>query len=717
MNAAALRSLLAGLALPTASACSTTEGTAGTADPARDATGPDGLVTEVGRVLVERDPVGLRVEAASGDVVLRSLRGSDAAGGVPYAALGFTTAAEPELAPPSFEEGGVVSDPPAESRHHAIGVVSASATEDGYAAELETNDPEGRRLSLKLSPMEGGLVRVDLDVMPPDGVTGVFASFEASAGEAFHGFGGRRESTNLRGHTIANWVHDYRFPDVSTAYYYPQPMFLSSAGFGLWVATDRMATFRMASDRDDAWRVIVEGAELDLVVAPAGGKDALRLLTAVTGRHRVAPSWSMGATPSRTIQIGQDLGPDVYRGKVEDDVARILAGDLPIEAYAYEGWIMLPEEQVRSINDQLRAAGVHPILYIRSFVADDIAGTEPAGRIAEAIENGYVALTAAGAPYLFPSPFPGADAAVIDFTVPEARQWWKRLVHQMLALGADGFMNDFGEQVLADMVFADGSTGATMHNRYPVLQHQLTREAVDEFVAAHPEREIYFYVRAGYGGAPGSAAFENATFPGDESVDFKPLTGLPSIVPDMLNRGLFGAYGFSTDIGGYADFEVTAESRGTDAELFTRWTEAAVFTTHFRIHNSALSGVRMPWSFDEATLARFAELARLHERARPLMRRLWAEAQSSGVPPIRPLFREDPSAEGNPHCDDEWMVGSDVLVAPVLARGATSREVWLPEGCWQLHGEGEELQGHRTVVVDAPIGMLPWFTRCGTTPL
>ena len=82
----------------------------------------------------------------------------------------------------------------------------------------------------------------------------------------------------------------------------------------------------------------------------------------------------------------------------------------------------------------------------------------------------------------------------------DARAWWKGLVRGMLEKGADGFMDDFGEQVLSDMVFADGSTGASMHNRYPVLQHRATREAIDELLADEPGREIYFFTRAGYTG-------------------------------------------------------------------------------------------------------------------------------------------------------------------------------------------------------------------------
>jgi alpha-glucosidase (family GH31 glycosyl hydrolase) len=113
----------------------------------------------------------------------------------------------------------------------------------------------------------------------------------------------------------------------------------------------------------------------------------------------------------------------------------------------------------------------------------------------------------------------------------------------MLELGADGFMDDFGEQVEPHMVFFDGSTGGTMHNRISALQNEATREAIDDFLVDKPEREIFFFSRAGYSGRPGAAAYENATFPGDESVGWSPETGLPSIVPDMLNRAVGGLHG------------------------------------------------------------------------------------------------------------------------------------------------------------------------------
>src|SRR5665648_834067 len=86
------------------------------------------------------------------------------------------------------------------------------------------------------------------------------------------------------------------------------------------------------------------------------------------------------------------------------------------------------------------------------------------------------------------------------------------------------------------MRFADGSTGVAMHNRYPVLQAQVTRRAVDAWERRHRGKQVYFFQRAGYSGRPGSPGFESAQFPGDETVDWQRGTGLPSVAPDMLNR-------------------------------------------------------------------------------------------------------------------------------------------------------------------------------------
>lgn len=269
-------------------------------------------------------------------------------------------------------------------------------------------------------------------------------------------------------------------------------------------------------------------------------------------------------------------------------------------------------------------------------------------------------------------------------------------------------MEDFGEATLESMRFADGSTGRTMHNRYPVLYHRATRRFLERYEREHPRRgPIYMFTRAGF---TGSAGDENANFPGDETTNYSRASGLASLAPDMLNRAVGGSFGYTTAIGGYADLL----DGPPDDELFTRWSEWAALTPFFRVHNSANAGTRRPWDFTPATYARWLALARLHARAVQLMRRLWVAGRRTGIPPVRPLWIEYPGDRRAERQDQEWLLGSDVLVAPVVERGAVARDVYFPRGCWT--GTGVRVRGPRTRRVAAPLGTLPYFLRCGTRP-
>lgn len=669
-----------------------------------------------GSVTVERAPFRLVVKDRDGRTVLASLGRDRTLGGVRYAGLSFSAGgAEPELAAPLLAGETAAPAGPAPRRYVARRVTAVRRAGRELVVTLSTDDPSGRRIRLRVGPGPAGTLRLEATVR---GAAAVSAAFASSRSEAFHGFGGRRESTDLRGRSFVNWVLDYRYPDATTGYYTPLPSFVSSRGYGLLVDGERIGRWRLASDSPRAWRYASGGSSLALVVAPGGPVRAMRTLSAITGRHRLPPAWSIGATLSRTIGIVGDSGGR-YRQRVEDDVARLERRKGPVAVYAFEGWATLPRPFVREVARRLRARGIRTLLYMRSFVSDDAAGTEAPGAFDEAVGRGLVARTAGGGPFFFPSPFTSqSNAAVLDFTNPATRRWWHRRVAALLDTGASGFMSDFGEQVLPGMRFRDGSTGAKMHNRFPVLQARTTRQAIGAWQRRHPGRTVYFFSRAAYAGAPGSAAWENAQFPGDNTVDWSPSTGIASVVPDMLNRAIGGAPGFTIDIGGYAQFTTANPFLDpTPRELFIRWTQLAALTPFFRVHNSGLSGVRMPWSYDPATLRHWEAMARLHARARPLILRLWRRFLRTGVPVTRPLWLADPGAGRGPRGDDQWLLGPDLLVAPVITEGATSRPVRLPPGCWRREGGGTQLRGDRTITVKAPLLALPWFTRCGSRPL
>ena len=202
-------------------------------------------------------------------------------------------------------------------------------------------------------------------------------------------------------------------------------------------------------------------------------------------------------------------------------------------------------------------------------------------------------------------------------------------------------------------------------------------------------------------------------FPGDETADWGAASGLRSLAPDMLNRAVGGAFGYTTDIGGYADF-LTGPP---DEELFTRWSEWSALTPYFRVHNSATAGTRMPWSYGPVALARWKRLAALHQRALPYMRRLWEQGRRTGMPVTRPLWLAAPEAPGAFGEAQEWLLSEDVLVAPVVVEGTTARQVSFPGGCWEQQGTtGRRFQGPTRATVQAPLGTLPYFFRCGRRP-
>ena len=608
----------------------------------------------------------------------------------------------------------------------ATKVLSAVPAGAGVQLTLATSDPSGRRLVVNVTPTSQAL-RVSARPDPPTSVAAMGDSFASSPSEAFHGFGGRHDSVDAHGTEFFTYLQQenvgsgsasgvtaptvpsgdrYMFPNGPYATYYAQSQFISSAGYGFWLDRDEIARWRMDSDRPDAWQLEVAAPALDYVVAPGAAPAAIGALTALTGRQPTPPAWALGAILDREVRYPSDDASH-HQAEIESDIADMDRHHVKLDGYRIEGAAELPSEVLARDIAALRRRGVHPMVYFRGFVGKDTTGTDSPSEYDEAVAKGYVATHADGSPYTFTSNF-NADGAVIDFTNPAAVSWWQGRIRRALDAGADGFMQDFGEQVFDDMHFHDGSTGAQMHNRFPILYHRATAQAVAAYEREHPGRHIFWFTRAGYSG---SAAYEPANFPGDETTDWSRSSGLASQTTDMLNRAVGGAYGFTTDIGGYFD---VGPYQATTKELFIRWAEWAALSPFFRVHGSVAAGTHTPWSYDLDTLRIYQAMAALHRRAAPLILRLWAQADRNGIPPTRPLWLEFPGDAAAAGQDQEWMLGHDVLVAPVVAEGATSRDVYFPAGCWA--GTGIRVAGPASRTVAAPLGTLPYFTRCGVDP-
>ncbi len=701
--------------------------------------------------MVNRIPFGLRFLDSGGHTVLGETASSalpfpvaatpqlefgtiSPAAPVLYAPLSFLVGTQSVGQEPAGEwEGDLTSVTEGGVEYSAQSVLSAQALGNGVKLTVSTNDPTGRQLVVTVSPAgPSDALAVSVRPSSASGVASMSDSFSSSPSEAFHGFGGRHNSLDEHGAEFYNWVQQenlssgsaqgvteptspggdtYMFPNGPEAAYYVQSSFVSSRGYGFLLDRNEISHWRLDSDRPDAWQTEVAAPGLDYVVVPASPPQAMAQLTQITGRQPVPPSWAAGSLFDRLVKYPSDPASE-YEQEVQSDIDNFRRYHLHVDGYRIEGWAELPTPVLAHFIDELKQLGIHPLLYFRAFVGQDRTGTDSVDDYDYAVSHGYVATHADGSPYIFVSNF-NAPAAQIDFTNPAAVAWWQSRIRAGLDLGADGFMQDFGEQVLSDMHFHDGETGATMHNRLPVLYDLATRQVVDEYERQHPGRQIFFFTRAGYTGNPGDAAYESANFPGDETTDWSRASGLASLTTDMLNRAIGGAYGYSTDIGGYFD---VGPYQATTKELFLRWAEWAALSPLFRLHGSAAAGTHAPWTYDLQTVKVYEALVALHLAARHLILKLWHQADLTGIPVARPLWLQYPSDLTAARQDQEWLLGPDVLVAPVVTEGASSRTVYFPAGCWRSPVTGRRYPGPLSTTVGAALDQLPYFFACGTRP-
>ena len=182
-----------------------------------------------------------------------------------------------------------------------------------------------------------------------------------------------------------------------------------------------------------------------------------------------------------------------------------------------------------------------------------------------------------------------------------------------------------------------------------------------------------------------------------------------------LNVGLSGIPWWTTDIGGFQFGEI--ESPGF-RELIVRWFQYGAFCPIFRVHGCRLPMLDLqygspnePWSFGDEAYAIIRSVLFLRERLRPYLMEQMRVAAGRGIPPMRPLFFDFPADAGCQGIEDQFMLGPDIMVAPVLEMGARRRRVYLPPGEWRDAWTGARLAGSQWLDADAPLDTIPVYLR------
>jgi alpha-glucosidase (family GH31 glycosyl hydrolase) len=559
--------------------------------------------------------------------------------------------------------------------------------------------------AVDVAPAIGGVVRVAF--RPPAGAPIAWTRFEApsDASETLLGLGERFEGVPLAGKRIELWAVDRRDAGYGDSTYLPVPWLVSSRGYGLLLDDARRSVWDLRAERPDAWTVAVPGDGLALYLVEGTPAQALERYTALTGRPPLPPRWSLGVV--KTLIGGQE--------KVLRDAARLKQLGVPVDGiYAYDavdelagiGWPHStyagvptgPYADVARFNARLRAMGYRPLGY---FGPD----ARPEWRhFAHAAERGYLVRGRDDAPWVHPT----HGISLLDFLRPEAVHWWQGgpLARALTDLGFDGGMLDLGEAVPAEARFADGRSGLEAHNVYPAAYVQAGHAALRDL-----KPDGLFWMRSGWTGAQAAHA---ATWPGDPWHSWEPVVGIKSMVPAALSAGLAGYAYWHAEVAGYVDAGLDPAS---ERELYLRWLELGAFTAMLRDQYGDRDGVPTHFWSDDETVALWREYAILHQRLGPY---LWAaaqEAHATGMPLMRHLalmYPDDPTAWT---LDQQYLLGPDLLVAPVVEPGAREWAVYLPPGEWRHWWSGVLYAGPGWLTVPAPLGQIPFFVREGTQPL
>ncbi len=516
------------------------------------------------------------------------------------------------------------------------------------------------------------------------------------------------------GFNFTMWNSDtYGYEGSTDPLYVSVPFYIvmrKGVAHGIFLDNTFRSNFDIGHQTEGVLSFGAEGGALDyyFIYGPEP-KKVVERYTALTGRMPLPPLWSLGYHQCR---------------------------------YSY-----YPEKKVRFIADNFRNRqipadtiwlDIHYQDKYKPFTWDRQRFPDPARLISDLRKDGFRVVTIVDphpkkevgyAPYdsglagghfvknpdgsiyeapVWPSQVEGGGPSVFpDFSRAATRAWWGGLYAGFLKDGVAGIWNDMNEPAVFDVpsgtmpldVRHDNegapSDHREIHNVYGML---MTRSTYEGLLALRPNERPFILSRASFAGGQRYSAL----WPGDNVSDWTALRGS---IPMLLGMGLSGFSFIGVDIGGFAE--------APTAELFTRWIQAGVFYPFMRTHTTFGTPDQEPWSYgvDLEVLNRRA--IELRYQLLPHIYSAMREAAETGIPAMRPLMLEYPEDERTYGIDDQFLFGSDLLIAPVLRAGVTERGVYLPRGDWYDYWTGKHHGGGKWITVPVTLSSIPIYVRGG----
>ncbi|GAA4079558.1 TIM-barrel domain-containing protein [Nonomuraea soli] len=554
------------------------------------------------------------------------------------------------------------------------------------------------------------------------------------AGERFEGFGERYDRLDQRGTDVHNYVYNqYRDQGATRRTYLSVPFFLNSAGYGVYLPSTRYAIFNLGTHLSDLAGFTVDtggalNSTLDYHFFAGSPAEIVDDYTAVSGRPQLPPKWAFGVWMSANEWNTQ--------AEVATELGNVTTHNIPHTALVLEQWSDEATFYVWHGATYTAKPGSGKLAYSDLTFPAGTAWTNPQQMITNAHNQGIKVIlwqipvlkenfdTNPSTPpqqhlndkayaqaqnyvvpnYRIPTGQWFGDSLVPDFTGTAATNWWMSKRDYLFDIGVDGFKTDGSEAIFGrNVTFADGRKGDEMHNAYP----NSYTSAYNTYVKGKNAQNTIFS-RAGTSGAQQYSIF----WAGDQNSSF---SAFQEAVRAQLSAGQSGVPYTAWDLAGFT---------GTfpSAELFLRSTSQATFSPIMQYHsekaNPAVSEARTPWNVqartgDTTVIPTFRKFANVRMNLIPYLYTEAKAGSATGVPMMRAMSFAFPGDSTAAPLDQQYMFGSQLLVAPITTQGATTKNVYVPAGEWYDLWNGGRVTGPVTKSYYAGLDSIPVYARPG----
>lgn len=513
-------------------------------------------------------------------------------------------------------------------------------------------------------------------------------SLMLGVGERVYGLGEQFTPFVKNGQQIDIWNADGG--TASQQAYKCIPFYMTNRGYGVLVESSTDVSFEVGSEKVERVQFSVPGETLVYdVILGADQKETLSIYTAMTGRPALPPAWSFGLWLSTSFTTSYD----------EKTVNSFIDGmderGIPLSVFHFDCFWMRDRQlcdltwnpevfpDPEGMLARLHEKGLKICCWINTYIS------QSSFLFDEGMEHGYLLKKTDGSVWQSDRWQPGM--AIVDVTNPDAVKWYGGYLKKLLEMGVDCFKTDFGERIpVRNIKWFDGSDPLGMHNYYTLLYNKMVFDVIKEVKG---EQEAVVFARSATVGGQQYPVHWN----GDSTASYVSMA-------ETLRSGLSLAQsGF-----GYWSHDISGFENTAPADVYKRWSAFGLLSSHSRLHGS--SSYRVPWLFDEESVDVLRKFTRLKCRLMPYLYGQAVVAHTQGIPMLRPMVTEFPGDIGCETCDTQYMMGDNLMVAPVFFEDGHV-DYYLPEGTWTNILNGETVTGGRYIRETHDFLSLPLLAR------